>query len=118
MEKLGLVRDIDLALHLPLRYEDETRLTPMSALRDGDTAQVEAVVREARADMANFTKSRKLMNNLVDTVETVSPFLVDRILAADRSGLRIRWLTPVKMTRRMLAGMVRKRPDQFTPFGL
>jgi len=47
MEKLGLVRDIDLALHLPLRYEDETRLTPMSALRDGDTAQVEAVVREA-----------------------------------------------------------------------
>ena len=78
----------------------------------------EAVVREARADMANFTKSRRLMNNLVDTVETVSPFLVDRILAADRSGLRIRWLTPAKMTRRMLAGMVRKRPDQFTPFGL
>jgi len=78
----------------------------------------EAVVREARADMANFTKSRKLMNNLVDTVETVSPFLVDRILAADRSGLRIRWLTPAKMTRRMLAGMLRKRPDQFTPFGL
>ncbi|MET0334342.1 MAG: substrate-binding domain-containing protein [Rhizobacter sp.] len=26
MEKMGLVRDIDLALHLPLRYEDETRL--------------------------------------------------------------------------------------------
>ncbi|MEN9452834.1 MAG: hypothetical protein RLZZ369_1893, partial [Pseudomonadota bacterium] len=24
MDKLGLVRDIDLALHLPLRYEDET----------------------------------------------------------------------------------------------
>ena len=24
LEKLGLVRDIDLALHLPLRYEDET----------------------------------------------------------------------------------------------
>ena len=27
MAKLGLVRDIDLALHLPLRYEDETRIT-------------------------------------------------------------------------------------------
>ena len=26
LEKLGLVRDIDLALHLPLRYEDETRI--------------------------------------------------------------------------------------------
>jgi ATP-dependent DNA helicase RecG len=28
LRKLGLVRDIDLALHLPLRYEDETRITP------------------------------------------------------------------------------------------
>jgi short-subunit dehydrogenase len=78
----------------------------------------EAVVREARADMANFSKSRKLMNKLVDTVETVAPFLVDRILATDRSGSKIRWLTPAKMTRRMLVGLVRERPDQFAPFGL
>jgi hypothetical protein len=28
MRRLGLVRDIDLALHLPLRYEDETRCSP------------------------------------------------------------------------------------------
>ena len=26
LHKLGLVRDIDLALHLPLRYEDATRI--------------------------------------------------------------------------------------------
>ena len=45
MEKLGLRRDIDLALHLPLRYEDETRITPIHALRDGEPAQVEGVVR-------------------------------------------------------------------------
>ena len=45
MDKLGLVRDIDLALHLPLRYEDETRLTPIAARREGDSAQVEGVVR-------------------------------------------------------------------------
>ena len=37
LEKLGLVRDIDLALHLPLRYEDETRIVAASpTLRDGD----------------------------------------------------------------------------------
>ncbi|CAM5794994.1 ATP-dependent DNA helicase RecG [Ottowia pentelensis] len=30
LRKLGLLRPIDLALHLPLRYEDETRLTPLS----------------------------------------------------------------------------------------
>ena len=37
MEKLGLTRDIDLALHLPLRYEDETTLAPLGDARDGDT---------------------------------------------------------------------------------
>jgi ATP-dependent DNA helicase RecG len=44
LRKLGLVRDVDLALHLPLRYEDETRLTPLKAARDGDTVQFEATV--------------------------------------------------------------------------
>ena len=29
LEKLGLVRAIDLALHLPIRYEDETRIVPI-----------------------------------------------------------------------------------------
>ena len=48
MDKLGLHRDIDLALHLPLRYEDETRITPISALRDGDIAQVEGVVTDCQ----------------------------------------------------------------------
>jgi NAD(P)-dependent dehydrogenase (short-subunit alcohol dehydrogenase family) len=78
----------------------------------------EAVVREARANMENFQKSRKMMNNLVDTVETVSPFLVDRILATTRSGSKIRWLNGPKMAARMLKGMLRKRPDQFEAFGL
>lgn len=44
LEKLGLVRDIDLALHLPLRYEDETRLTRLAEARDGEVVQVEGVV--------------------------------------------------------------------------
>ena len=45
--KLGLTRDADLVLHLPLRWEDETRLTPIRDLLPGQTAQVQAVVREA-----------------------------------------------------------------------
>jgi ATP-dependent DNA helicase RecG len=51
MEKMGLRRDIDLALHLPLRYEDETRLTPIGELRHGQTAQCEGVVRDARVEL-------------------------------------------------------------------
>ncbi|MEO7853817.1 MAG: ATP-dependent DNA helicase RecG [Rubrivivax sp.] len=55
MAKLGLHRDVDLALHLPLRYEDETRLSPIGALRDGGLVQVEGVVVECRIE----TRSRR-----------------------------------------------------------
>ncbi|MBL8289472.1 MAG: ATP-dependent DNA helicase RecG [Rubrivivax sp.] len=50
LDKLGLVRDIDLALHLPLRYEDETRIVPIAELREGDTAQVQGEVRDCRVE--------------------------------------------------------------------
>jgi ATP-dependent DNA helicase RecG len=63
MEKLGLLRDIDLALHLPLRYEDETRLTPIAELRDGDSAQVEGIVRDSEIRMR---PRRQLVVTLVD----------------------------------------------------
>ena len=46
LEKLGLKRDIDLALHLPLRYEDETRITRLCDAREGDSIQIEADVVE------------------------------------------------------------------------
>jgi ATP-dependent DNA helicase RecG len=42
--KLGLGRDIDLALYLPLRYEDETRITQLRDAREGDTVQIEVIV--------------------------------------------------------------------------
>ena len=44
LRKLGLTRPIDLALHLPLRYEDETRITPLANARDGQMVQIEATV--------------------------------------------------------------------------
>ena len=45
LRKLGLNRAIDLALHLPLRYEDETRIVRLADTREGDVAQIEATVR-------------------------------------------------------------------------
>ncbi len=63
LEKLGLSRDIDLALHLPLRYEDETRLTPMAALREGESAQVQGRVLEARIELR---PRRQLLVRLAD----------------------------------------------------
>ena len=44
LEKLGLQTVQDLWFHLPLRYEDRTRLTAIADLRPGDTAQVEGRV--------------------------------------------------------------------------
>ncbi|MDR2153778.1 MAG: ATP-dependent DNA helicase RecG, partial [Burkholderiaceae bacterium] len=44
LRKLGLTRPIDLALHLPLRYEDETHLSRLADAREGDTVQIEAQV--------------------------------------------------------------------------
>ncbi|TDN67521.1 ATP-dependent DNA helicase RecG [Paraburkholderia sp. BL10I2N1] len=44
LAKLGLTRDIDLVLHLPMRYEDETMLTPVGELLPGGMAQSEGVV--------------------------------------------------------------------------
>jgi ATP-dependent DNA helicase RecG len=44
LAKLGLTRDIDLVLHLPMRYEDETSLTPIGELLPGGIEQTEGVV--------------------------------------------------------------------------
>ena len=44
LAKLGLIQPLDFALHLPLRYEDETRLTPIADCIAGEYAQVEAQV--------------------------------------------------------------------------
>ncbi|HZQ62843.1 MAG TPA: ATP-dependent DNA helicase RecG [Casimicrobiaceae bacterium] len=42
--KLGITREQDLVLHLPLRYEDHTRVVGLGALQAGMTAQAEGVV--------------------------------------------------------------------------
>ncbi|HOB96866.1 MAG TPA: ATP-dependent DNA helicase RecG, partial [Aquabacterium sp.] len=63
MEKLGLRRDIDLALHLPIRYEDETRITPIAQARDGEAVQVEGVVSDCRIEQRG---RRQLLVKLAD----------------------------------------------------
>ncbi|MCE4062452.1 ATP-dependent DNA helicase RecG [Pandoraea sputorum] len=44
LAKLGLKRDIDLILHLPMRYEDETTLRKIGEVLPSELAQVEGVV--------------------------------------------------------------------------
>ncbi|MCB1576527.1 MAG: ATP-dependent DNA helicase RecG, partial [Xanthomonadales bacterium] len=42
--RIGITRIQDLWFHLPLRYEDRTRLTPIRDLRVGESAQVEGTI--------------------------------------------------------------------------
>lgn len=62
MHKLGLVRDIDLVLHLPLRYEDETKITLLRNARDGDTVQIEATVTQCEVQL----RPRRMLKVTVD----------------------------------------------------
>ncbi len=65
--KLGLARDIDLALHLPLRYEDETRIVKLRDAREGDMAQIEATV---TASEIAYRPRRQLLVTVDDGSDT------------------------------------------------
>jgi ATP-dependent DNA helicase RecG len=69
LHKLGLRRDIDLALHLPLRYEDETRITRLADAREGQAVQVEGVVTACEVTQR---PRRQLLVTLDDGSDTVT----------------------------------------------
>ncbi|MEP7208168.1 MAG: ATP-dependent DNA helicase RecG [Casimicrobiaceae bacterium] len=61
--KLGIVREQDLVLHLPLRYEDHTRVVPLAGLRAGMTAQAEGTV--VKTDV-QYRPRRQLVSLIAD----------------------------------------------------
>jgi hypothetical protein len=63
-----------------------------------------------------WEQSKKILNLLADTVETVTPFLVEGMLQVKEGGEAVRWLTPKKIIMRKLQSYFRKR-DVFTPLG-
>ena len=65
--KMGLARDIDLALHIPLRYEDETRIVKLRDAREGDTVQIEATVTDSQVQ---FRPRRQLVVTVDDGSDT------------------------------------------------
>jgi ATP-dependent DNA helicase RecG len=59
---MGLLRPVDLALHLPFRYEDETQLVKLADTRDGEVVQIEAVVKSCNV----VFKPRRQLQAVVD----------------------------------------------------
>jgi short-subunit dehydrogenase len=60
---------------------------------------------------------KALYNCLADTVETVTPFLVESILSNDKNGTEINWLTEEKVNERMNSDDYCSR-DLFSKYGL
>lgn len=73
LRKLGIRKSFDLVLHLPLRFEDETRITPIRHAFDGSTVQVEGKV-------VNTEIKYRPRRQLVSQIEDSSGVLVVRLL--------------------------------------
>ncbi|HEX7813035.1 MAG TPA: ATP-dependent DNA helicase RecG [Burkholderiales bacterium] len=61
--QLGIGRLSDLVLHLPLRYEDETRITPIHEALSGDTVQIEGTIMKTEV---KFRPGRQLVSEVND----------------------------------------------------
>lgn len=70
LKKLGLISDWDFVLHLPLRYEDETRISAASTLREGDHAQVQGRIVDRR--MIQTSKGQQFSAVLEDESGRIS----------------------------------------------
>jgi NAD(P)-dependent dehydrogenase (short-subunit alcohol dehydrogenase family) len=64
-----------------------------------------------------WQRIRRMFNILADKVETVTPFLVDGMLRADKDGAKVEWLTNRKVMGRFLTSVFRKR-DLFADMGI
>lgn len=60
-------------------------------------------------DPEGFEKAKKIFNILGDKVETVTPYLAENVLAADKNGARVEWLTNGKVMKRFLTAGFSKR---------
>jgi ATP-dependent DNA helicase RecG len=65
LARLGLRSDMDLVLHLPMRYEDETKVVSIreACMHGGDTSQVEGVVTKCEV---GFKPRRQLLVTIAD----------------------------------------------------
>ncbi|MFN2281268.1 MAG: SDR family oxidoreductase [Anaerolineales bacterium] len=60
-------------------------------------------------DPGEWQSARRIFNILADKVETVTPFLAEKVLQNTRNGARIKWLTPGKVIWRFLTARLSGR---------
>ena len=69
----------------------------------------ELMTRPYDGDPAGLERAKRVFNILGDRVETVTPWLADKVLANTKSGVVINWLTPAKAAWRFASASFNKR---------
>jgi NAD(P)-dependent dehydrogenase (short-subunit alcohol dehydrogenase family) len=89
---------------------DEVKNTPVivGRLQPGMVV-TDLLTTQRTGDPAEWERSKRVFNILADRVETVTPWLAERVLSNTKNGARISWINPLKIFFRFLTAPVTKR---------
>lgn len=100
--RMGLINDWDFVLHLPLRYEDETRITRICDLKAGDWAQIQGTVISSRTQGGRFMQLIASVSDGTANIEIRFLHFYPKMCERFKSGTLLR-----------LSGQVQQQPVQF-----
>ncbi|HJA17173.1 MAG TPA: ATP-dependent DNA helicase RecG [Candidatus Duodenibacillus intestinigallinarum] len=100
--RMGLINDWDFVLHLPLRYEDETRITRICDLKAGDWAQIQGSVISSRTQGGRFMQLIASVSDGTANIEIRFLHFYPKMRERFKSGTLLR-----------LSGQVQQQPVQF-----
>ena len=88
----------------------EVKATPVQvrAISPG-MVDTELLRRDYDGNPAAWNRAKRMLNILADKIETVAPWLADQVLASDRNGGRIAWLTTPKIAWRFATSRLKPR---------
>jgi NAD(P)-dependent dehydrogenase (short-subunit alcohol dehydrogenase family) len=89
---------------------EETRGTPVlvGALKPGMVV-TDLLTEQYKKRPEDWERAKRIFNILADRVETVTPWLAQKVLANNKRGVRITWLTRPKIIGRFLIAPFRRR---------
>ncbi len=88
----------------------ETADTPVNVSRISPGMVItEFITDHYKDDPEEWEEAKKIFNILADKVETVTPWLVEKMLANEKSGASFRWLTSMKIMGRFATARFSKR---------
>jgi NAD(P)-dependent dehydrogenase (short-subunit alcohol dehydrogenase family) len=89
---------------------EEVRDTPVivGAIRPGMVA-TDMLMGQYRSDPERWAEAKRIFEILADRVETIAPWIADRVLANKKNGARIQWLSRGKVMVRFLTAPFVKR---------